>query len=106
MTLALQLTPKGHLEAVDEPEAPPLDDALDGRLREAFARGTGGGLLQLGAAEVTTALPSVWSFWRDFARQYVTALTATPEDGAISVSPPEGPLLESPALDAPPMTGG
>ncbi len=106
MTLALQLTPKGHLEAVDEPEAPPLDDALDGRLREAFARGTGGGLLQLGAAEVTTALPSVWSFWRDFARQYVTALTATPEDGAISVSPPEGPLLESLALDAPPMTGG
>ncbi len=106
MTLALQLTPKGHLQAVDEPEAPLLDDTLAGRLREAFARGTGEGLLHLGAVEVTTALPSVWSFWRDFARQYVTALTATPEDDAISVSPPEGPLLESLSLDAPPMTGG
>jgi non-specific serine/threonine protein kinase len=106
MTLALQLTPKGHLQAVDEPEAPLLDDTLAGRLREAFARGTGEGLLHLGAVEVTTALPSVWSFWRNFARQYVTALTATPEDDAISVSPPEGPLLESLSLDAPPMTGG
>lgn len=105
MSFALQLTPKGHLQFGAEPDAPLLSDALADRLAAAFARGTGHGLLQLGAAEVTTALPPLWAFWRDFATRFVTALTATPEDGEIAVDAPDAQTTETLCLDAPPMTG-
>jgi non-specific serine/threonine protein kinase len=109
MTIALQLTPRGHLQFGPEPDGPPLADALAERLAAAFARGAGHGLLHLGAAEVTTALPPLWAFWRDFAARYVTALTATqsaaPEDGEIAVPAPHALTLETLCLDAPPMTG-
>ena len=105
MTFAVQLTPKGHLQFGAEPDAPLLSETLVDRLAAAFARGSGHGLLQLGAAEVTTALPPLWAFWRDFAARYVTALTATPEDGEIAVAAPNALALETLCLDAPPMTG-
>jgi len=105
MTFAVQLTPKGHLQFGAEPDAPLLSEALADRLAAAFARGTGHGLLHLGAAEVTTALPPLWAFWRDFAARFVTALTATPEDGEIAVAAPDALALETLCLDAPPMTG-
>ena len=105
MTFAVQLTPKGHLQFGAEPDAPLLSEALAERLAAAFARGTGHGLLHLGAAEVTTALPPLWAFWRDFAARFVTALTATPEDGEIAVAAPDALALETLCLDAPPMTG-
>ena len=106
MTLSLQITPKRHLVVAFESDAPPLDEALLERLVAAFDRGAGEGLLHLGAVEVTTALPPVWSFWRDFGRRYVTGLTATPEDGPIAVAPPDEPLLQALVQSAPPMTGG
>ena len=55
--LAPILTPHGRLllEPVDDAAALPSD--LSHRLRRAFARGSGHGLLQLGAAEVGTMLP-------------------------------------------------
>lgn len=105
MSFAVQLTPKGHLQFGAEPDAPPLSDALADRLAAAFARGTGHGLLQLGAVEVTTALPPLWAFWRDFATRFVTALTATPENGEIAVDAPDAQTTETLCLDAPPMTG-
>ncbi|WP_297455735.1 DEAD/DEAH box helicase [Ferrovum sp.] len=105
MTFSVQLTPKGHFQVGAEPDAPTLSDALADRLATAFARGTGYGLLHLGAAEVTTALPPLWAFWRDFAVRFVTALTATPEDGEIAVAAPDALALETLCLDAPPMTG-
>ena len=105
MSFALQLTPKGHLQFGAEPDAPLLSDALADRLAATFARGTGHGLLQLGAVEVTTALPPLWAFWRDFATRYVTALTATPEDGEIAVDAPDAQTTGTLCLDAPPMTG-
>ncbi len=103
--LTLQLTPKGHLLPVAEVDAPPLSDALSDRLAAAFAQGAGHGLLHLGAAEVATALPPQWAYWRDFAARYVTALTATPEDGEIAVAAPDARALETLCLDAPPMVG-
>jgi len=103
--LTLHLTPKGHLLPVAEADTPTLSDALADRLAAAFNQGAGHGLLHLGAAEVATALPPLWAFWRDFAVRYVTALTATPEDGEISVSAPDALALETLCLDAPPMTG-
>ncbi len=105
MTFALQLTPRGHLRFGAEADAPPLSDALADRLAAAFARGVGHGLLQLGAAEVTTALPPPWTFWRDFAARFVTVLTATPEDGEIAIAAPDARTLETLCLDAPPMMG-
>ncbi len=109
MSFALQLTPRGHLQCGAEADAPPLSDALAERLAAAFVRGAGHGLLHLGAAEVATALPPHWAFWRDFAARFVTALTATqsapPEDGGIAVAAPDALALETFCLDAPPMTG-
>lgn len=105
MRFALQLTPKGHLQFGAEPDTLPLTDALADRLGSAFARGSGYGLLHLGAAEVTTALTPHWGFWRDFAARFVTALTATPEDGEIAIPAPDALTLETLCLDAPPMRG-
>jgi len=105
MTFALQLTPRGHLRFGAEADAPPLPEALAERLAAAFARGGGHGLLHLGAAEVGTALPPLWAFWREFAARYVTALTATPEGAEITVVALDALALETLCLDAPPMTG-
>lgn len=105
MTFALQLTPRGHLQFGTDPDAPPLSDALADRLAAAFARGAGHGLLHLGAAEVATALPPLWAFWREFATRYVTALTATPDGAEITVTAPDAVALETLCLDAPPMIG-
>jgi hypothetical protein len=107
--LAVQLTPKGLLQFNLEPGPPRLSngqsDALADRLSAAFARGAGHGPLHLGAVEVTTALPPLWAFWRDFAARFVTALTATPADGVIAVAAPDRLVLETLCLDAPPMAG-
>ncbi|NNM53067.1 MAG: DEAD/DEAH box helicase [Pseudomonadales bacterium] len=59
----------------------------------------------MGAVEVTTALPPLLAFWRDFAVRFVTALTAIPEDGEIAVVVPDALVLETLCLDAPPMRG-
>ena len=99
------LTPLGHLCLMPASNAAPLDAGLAVRIERAFATGAGHGLLHLGAAEVTTALPSVWAWWRDFAARYVTALTATPDGDEIAVSAPDTLALETLVIDAPPMAG-
>jgi hypothetical protein len=50
--LGLRLTPHGRLICEPAADAPGLDEAMGTRLGEAFARGTGDGLLRLGAGEV------------------------------------------------------
>ena len=70
------LTPHGHLLLAEEEDAPVLDAQVAQRLLKSFTRGAGHGLLQLGAGEVGTALPAVFSYWREFAARYVTALCA------------------------------
>ena len=68
------LTPHGRLTLGSVAEGPGLDPSLARRLEDAFARGSGHGLLQLGAGEVGTALPPVFSYWRELATRYVTAV--------------------------------
>ena len=102
-SLAPLLTPQGHLLVVPGSEAPSLPASLQQRLSDAFALGTGHGLLHLGAAEVGSILPPSWAWWRDFAARFVTALCATPEGGAIAV--PDGETFDRLIADAPPMTG-
>ena len=97
--LAPLLTPHGHLLQVPDSDAPTLPAALHQRLTDAFALGSGPGLLQRGAAEVGSILPPSWAWWRDFAARYVTALCATPEGGAIATPEdhrPSMPLIAEP----------
>src|SRR5258708_39908938 len=64
MFLAPTLTPHGHLVLVEDSAAAATDSEVGQRLRDAFARGPGHGLLQLGAGEAGTALPPVFSYLR------------------------------------------
>jgi len=72
--LGLRLTPHGHLLSDQADEAPGLDAVTAARLVDAFARGSGPGLLQLGAGEMGQVLPPVLAWWRGFATRYVTSL--------------------------------
>src|SRR5271157_5210689 len=108
-SLRLSLTPHGRLALTHDGTAPPLDGALALRLERALERGSGHGLLLLGADEAGTALPPVYSYWREFGARYVTALcTRQDADAAAaraSVPSPTEEELERMALGAPPMTG-
>ena len=103
------LTPHGRLCLIEEDNAPALDPELAQRLRDAFARGSGYGLLQLGAGEVGTVLPPVFCYWREFAARLVTALCTQPDIEPsrqnTHVPPPPDAELEWLALAAPTMTG-
>jgi len=72
--LGLRLTPHGHLLLEQAEDAPDLHEIATARLVDAFARGSGPGLVQLGAGEVGQALPPVLAWWRGFAVRYVTLL--------------------------------
>jgi non-specific serine/threonine protein kinase len=65
--------------------------------------------LQLGAAEVQTAMPPVFLYWREFSGRYVVALCALPDVEAGRALPPIPPPgradLDSFASAAPSMTG-
>jgi len=50
--LGLRLTPHGHLLLEQADDAPDLEAGSAARLIDAFARGSGSGLVQLGAGEV------------------------------------------------------
>src|ERR1700756_4153923 len=109
VSLAPALSPHGRLALVEDPDAPPLDSEVAQRLGKAFTRGSGHGLLQLGAAETGAALPPVFSYWREFGTWYVTALCAHPDTDAaprnVHVAPPPAAELDRLVLAAPPMTG-
>ena len=103
------LSPHGRLALAEDCDAPALEPELARRLRDAFARGSGHGLFQLGAGEVATVIPPVFSYWREFAARYVIAVCTQPDLGASQLDGPVPALadaeLDSLALVAPPMTG-
>jgi superfamily II DNA or RNA helicase len=107
--LAPILTPHGRVLLEPADDAVALASDLSRRLREAFARGAGHGLLQLGAAEVGTALPPVFGYWREFGARYVSAVCGHPDldtsrSHTIIEVPPQD-ELERAAAAAPPMLG-
>jgi len=103
------LTFHGHLTLSEDRDALALDPKLAQRLRYAFARGSGHGLLQLGAGEVETAIPPAFSYWREFGARYVTAICTQPDmdpsQVKVRVPAPSDSELDSLALVVPPMTG-
>ena len=99
------LTPHGRLlldSTVDSDSTLAPDVAL--HLTSAFTRGTGHGLLQLGAAEVQTPMPAVFAYWREFASHYVVAVRTLPDLPSSIPAPPEGELQRF-VLAPPVMTG-
>jgi superfamily II DNA or RNA helicase len=72
--LGLRLTPHGRLVVEDQDDAPEIDPKVATRLTEAFARGSGSGLVRLAAGEVGQALPPAFVWWRQYAARYVASL--------------------------------
>ena len=109
VSLCLSLTPHGRLVLTQDADAPRLDGGLADRLLPAFERGPGHGLLMLGVDEAGTALPPVYSYWREFGARYVTALCTQQDSDAsrkgVRVAAPPDDELESMTLAAPPMIG-
>jgi non-specific serine/threonine protein kinase len=112
--MQLRLTPRGHLWLEETVDAPTLDDKVAARLAEAFGRGTGYGLLQLGAGEIGQSLPPAFIWWRDFAARYVEAIClhgaggggGTPSAAVLSaVAPLAEDKLATLVLTAPIMPG-
>ena len=104
---SLALTPRGHLLFTAADDTLQLPSGLSRRLESAFGRGSAHGLLELGAAEVGTALPADLSYWRDFAARLVTAICTHPDldtHPALFAAPPLT-ELDALAAAAPPMTG-
>src|SRR5438093_1347536 len=104
---SLALTPRGHLLFTAADDTFQTPGALLSRLESAFGRGSGHGLLELGAAEVGTALPPDLSYWRDFAARLVTTICTHPDFEAHNapIPAPAFAELEVLAAAAPPMTG-
>lgn len=107
----LFLTPHGLLLVEPAPGASPWGDAqAAGRVAEAFGKGCGVGLLDLGTRELGVILPPAASFFRELTRQYLTRLCQVSDldqvrELPVIAPPPEpeaGRFLES----APPFRGG
>jgi non-specific serine/threonine protein kinase len=105
---SLALTPRGHLLFTGADDARhPAAAGLSGTLEAAFARGSGHGLLELGAGAVGTALPADFSYWRDFAARLITTVCTHPDlDTHLApIAAPAVGELEALAAAAPPMDG-
>lgn len=110
-TWTLRLTPGGHIILGVGEEAGA--EAVRSLLWQAFDRGTGHGLLHLGAAEVGTVLPPVLNWWRNFAQRYVAAtrlqsagIERDPGHAELpAVDPPDASERVALVLTAPMMTG-
>jgi non-specific serine/threonine protein kinase len=105
--LTIKLTPHGRLALEESGDAHELAPELARRLQEAFSRGPGFGLLQLGACEVGETVPAVFAYWREFAARFLAALCArTPvEDVPFAAPDPPAAELAQLSLSPPEMTG-
>jgi non-specific serine/threonine protein kinase len=109
--LGVRLTPHGRLLFEPMQDAAILDDKIAERLAEAFARGSGHGLVRLGAGEIGRALPPALMWWRDFAALYFGVLcglapgAAVGEPSAPVLPPPGDADLATLVLTAPMMPG-
>jgi non-specific serine/threonine protein kinase len=109
--LSLSITPGGQIHLTPEslsgaPEYS-LSPQLAQRLRKAHAAGPGAFLLHLGTAELSTALPPDFGFFRELCRRFLAALCATADleelRARVTVPPPAD--LGALASTAPPLRG-
>jgi len=115
--MELVLTPSGRItlhpsvDSVDGLEVGSSEVATDGqldRLAKAFASDQGEGLFLLATERFEGPLQPAFSFWRDFAAGYLTALCHTPEIANLELEampPPTSGELATLILSVPPMQG-
>jgi hypothetical protein len=104
------MTPHGSLRLDQANDDFVLESGLADRLEKSFERGSGHGLLHLGAGEAGSVLPPSLAWWRDFGMRFIAELCALgdakgPADRRELAAPTSSELA---ALidDAPPMRGG
>jgi superfamily II DNA or RNA helicase len=104
---SLALTPRGHLLFTGDHAPRSAETRLWDELERAFARGSGHGLLELGAREVGTVLPADFDYWRNLAGRLITAVCThlTVDFNQTTIETPEPDRLEALAAAAPPMEG-
>ncbi|MBP8256207.1 MAG: DEAD/DEAH box helicase [Opitutaceae bacterium] len=105
--MALLLSPHGHL-LFEESSAAALGPRFEEMLREAVSLSSAHVLLSLATRALDAALPPAAAYWREFGRQYLTALCQVPElpaSGA-GIEAPTETELTSLVDGAPPMAGG
>jgi superfamily II DNA or RNA helicase len=109
MRLAPILTPHGTLALGPSEEVSALESDEAAPLEQAFARGSGHGLLHLGIDQVGKLLPPVLAYWRELGARYATSLCALPDIAESGAKPPvpvpADDELERVAAAVPPMTG-
>lgn len=108
IALDLGISPSGrvHLNLLGHASAQSAGAVA--RIRTAFERSGGSGLLHLGASELTSALPPSLAFGRELAHLFMARLCATPdlaEQWASVHIPPPRAELEQLLARVPPMNG-
>ncbi len=109
VSLAPVVTPSGHLKL--RPADGAIELALEQaeRLTQAFARGSGQGLLSLGFDDAGSPLPPALAYWRQLAALYIAALCAVPDVADSKAKPtvalPSDAAFETIAAAVPPMLG-
>ena len=109
-TLLCRLTPTGRIsiDARSSDAGPMLSVAVQQRILEAFKKGRGHGVLQLGATELSTDLHPSLSYWRDIGNAFVArvcgALEPVSRESLIMPGPDPDELAEF-TQAAPPMQG-
>jgi superfamily II DNA or RNA helicase len=105
--MALALTPTGRLHVI-EADSEQLPPASRSRIRQAFDRGAGHGVLELGLVELTSKLPPDLAYFRELAQQFLNAACANPDLETTREQtrvPAPGEKLDQLAGSAPPMPG-
>jgi len=106
----LALAPSGALRLEDSADhVGQIGESTVKRIRQAFHRGQGHGLVQLGAVELTNTLPPTLAFWRDFGRLFVSKLCGMPEleeERETFTLPVPDEQFSQLLATAPPMRGG
>ncbi len=109
-TLVCRLTPSGRIDVQSgSPEdSPHLTTKTARQISKAFSNGRGGGVLYLGAAQLSTDLPPSLAYWRDVGRSFISRVC-----GAIDPTNPKSLVIPDPDPDeistllqaVPPMQG-
>jgi non-specific serine/threonine protein kinase len=107
--MELALTPSGRIVLRSTADSPAAEtEGQFGRATKAFANGQAEGLFSLATERFEGPLPPAFSFWRDFAVAYLTALCHTPEVAGLELEPIPPPVsgeLATLILRVPPMQG-
>ncbi len=109
-TLVCRLTPSGRIDVQPglSDDGPFLATKAARQIIKAFSDGRGGGVLHLGAAELSTDLPPALSYWRDVGRSFVSRVCGAidPTNPKLLVVPEPDPDEISAFLQSvPPMQG-